>query len=105
MITYVSKYSPPTEAEIYRGRYGDGSIALQVVDMCGEVLSVATVNLEAYGEHPAQGNVFIKDWSENEGTLQCLVEEGVVSEPVRSVEAGFALAYECKLLGETVPLP
>lgn len=85
-------------AHMRQAQYRDGSIALQLFDEYGSPLMTPTVNLEAYGEHPAEGNVFIKDWSENQGILQSLIDEKVISEPIRQVPAGFTFAYECTLL-------
>lgn len=87
------------QADIRIAEYAEGVPALMVIDAeDGEHLTTASVNLAGYNEYPAEGNIFIKDWSENEGTLAALVEAGVVSEPVREVKAGFATAYECTLL-------
>jgi hypothetical protein len=98
-IIYTSRYVRDERATVLKGHYGNGEIALVLrSNVDGERLATATVNLEAYGTHPSEGNVFIKDYAENEGTLACLIEQGVVSEPVRTVQCGWAEAYECTLL-------
>ncbi|AXQ64419.1 hypothetical protein L3Y19_gp050 [Gordonia phage Neville] len=86
------------EAELVFGKYQDGSIALQLFSPEEGPLSTATVCLE--GSKPAPGNVFIKDWSENEGTYDGLRKAGIIGESVRSHPAGFAIALECPLLVE-----
>ena len=48
-------------------------------------------------EEPEPGNVFIKDYSENEGIMQSMIDAGLISKPVRTVKAGFAEAHECRL--------
>lgn len=81
------------------GRYQDKSIAIRLnLALTGEPLSVPTVCLAQYGEIPAEGNVFIKDWEENEGILKGLQEAGIVGDVVREVPAGFATAYEVPFL-------
>lgn len=97
-ITINTKYAGEETVTIRQAQYGDGSIALQLLDETGQPVVVPTVNLEAYNEHPMPGHVFIKNWSENEGVLESLIEAGVISNPVREVPSGFATAYECKIL-------
>jgi len=57
-------------------------------------IAVASVWLPAIKE----GEVAIKDYSENEGMLQCLRDAGVVSEPVCWEHSGFVDIPICKLL-------
>lgn len=95
---YAAKYANEPSARLQYDRYADGSTAVQVLGTDGEPILTATTCLAAYGEAPRDGHVFVKDWSENEGTLAALVAAGVVGEPVRKVPAGYATAYECELL-------
>jgi hypothetical protein len=97
-ITLNTRYFPAEPATIRRGKYHNGETALVLDDAAGLRLATATVCLEQYNEHPAEGNVIIKDYSENEGILACLVAQGVISEPVRSIQSGWVNFYECKLL-------
>jgi hypothetical protein len=80
------------------GKYhGNGRTAITVVDATfGEDLLVATVNIpEASLE---EGETVIKDYSENAGILAFLIENGIVSKPVRTVSTGFASVSVVKLL-------
>lgn len=81
-------------------QYGNGDIAIQVVDDKEGLYTTATVNLEAYGIHPEPGHVIIADYSENQGVWKALAEIGVISEPVREFSFGEfdARAVSCKLL-------
>lgn len=83
---------------IEAGRYHDGSLALRLVTEIGEPAGVATVCLSHLDEKPSEGNVFIKDWSENEGFLSALQKEGIVGDKIREVKTGFTTAYEVALL-------
>lgn len=78
--------------------YQNQVIAIRLVSPLGEPLATPTVNLEAYGERPDEGNVFIKTWAGNEGIIDSLIEHGIVSEPLRTVKIAHGnLALECKL--------
>src|SRR6478752_6039555 len=80
--------------------YADGSQAITMVateEGFAEPLCKATVNLTAYDEMPAEGCVWIKDWSENDGVLKVLTDLKIVEETGRTAIAGYALAYEAKI--------
>ena len=47
-----------------------------------------------------KGYVAIKNWSENEGILNILIREGVVSTPSHFIKSGFVDIPVCKLLVE-----
>lgn len=76
----------------------DNSTMLVLNSMSGQVVAVATVCLEY--DTPAEGNVFIKDYSENLGMLAMLQKAGIVGPVIREVESGFVKVPECKLLME-----
>jgi hypothetical protein len=77
------------ECVIEKGRYGNGRPALILNDAhSGEQVAVATVNLPDVAA--GRNEVFIKDYSENEGMLKALVEAGVVAATGRMVRTGFA---------------
>lgn len=79
-------------------RYHDNSRAVLFRTELGEPAGVATVCLSDFGEKPADGNIFIKDWSENEGMLKGMQALGIIGEPIREINVGFVTAYECKFL-------
>lgn len=53
----------------------------------GEVITTATINLPE--ESLNEGEVFIKNYSENEGILDWLINEGIVENTGREVESGY----------------
>lgn len=62
-----------------------------------EPYTIATVN----GDFGLQnGEIAIKNWSENQGVLKALIEAGIVSEPVRQVPINFVTVDVCNLLIE-----
>jgi hypothetical protein len=80
------------------GEYrGNGRVAITVVDAEeGEDLLVATVNIpEAELE---AGETIIKDYSENAGILKFLVENRVISAPIRNISTGFVQCQVVKIL-------
>ena len=93
------------DAHLNVARYADGSTAWQLYSMQGEPLMTPTVCLMEYGHTPAEGHVIIKDYSENEGILNCLIEQGIISEEVHALEATHVTFYECKVLIPTLLAP
>jgi hypothetical protein len=81
---------------IQKCEYGNGRPALQLVDASdGEPIATATVNLPDLPAGPNQ--VFIKDYSENEGMLKALTEAGVVKPTGETVRSGFVEVPVCEL--------
>jgi hypothetical protein len=80
------------------GKYhGNGRTAITVVDATfGEDLLVATVNIP--DESLEEGETIIKDYSENAGILAFLIENKIVSKPVRTVSTGFVQCQVVKIL-------
>lgn len=74
-----------------------GGVALELIDAEDfEPIAMATVCVPDVPIHEDQ--VFIKDYSENEGILQALIDAGVVSQPLEWIEQGFVRLPLCKLL-------
>ena len=93
-ITVNTKYIKG-EVELKFGEYQNGSPAIQAFSLYGEPEFVATVALD---ELPADGHVFLKGWSENEGIPQALVNAGIVKLTGRTIPIGYCEAQEAKLL-------
>lgn len=81
---------------IEKATYPNGSTALVMKALDGEPIGYATAALD--GALPGDGNVFIKDWSENTGVLAALQNAGLVGPVIRSVPHGFVEAHEVPLL-------
>lgn len=64
--------------------------------------SVISINLDAYGLEPQDDTVFIKDWSENSGLTDSLVDAGVVAIVAEHTVGPFrSRAYEVRVLTST----
>ena len=64
------------------GVYGDGSTAIKINAEDGEPMGKATVCIEQHGYVPPEGFVVIKNFEENEGMLDALVDAGVIERPM-----------------------
>ena len=80
--------------------YKNGVTALVLYDVNdGEEVLTATVNLPEYQLQEAKDDLtFIKNWSENEGILECLVENGIVENLHMPAPTGFVMADLVKVL-------
>ncbi|HTU17854.1 MAG TPA: DUF4313 domain-containing protein, partial [Gemmataceae bacterium] len=88
------------ECVIEQRAYGNGRTALVLVDAKDrEEVAVATVNLPEAPLKP--GEVFIKDYSENEGMLAALEKAGIVQVTGETVRSGFVEVPVAKVLSPT----
>jgi hypothetical protein len=78
-------------------KYNNGRPAIILEDLTDlSTVAVASVNIP--DELLEEDEIAIKDYSENEGMLECLVNAGVVSQPTRHCMTDFVLVPICKLL-------
>lgn len=85
------------DCKIVKGVYSNGRTAMELVDATdGEPVCTATVNIPE--THIEKDEVIIKNYSENEGILDVLIEAGVISKPSRTIQTGYVEAHVCKLL-------
>jgi len=77
--------------------YPNKRTALQLIDSeDGSPVATATVN---FPDEPLNNDeVLIKDYSENEGMYQSLVDAKVISEAIEFIQRGFVQIPKCKLL-------
>ena len=81
---------------VVAGWYGNGRLALSVTNPVSGVLYKATVNMP--DDELADGFVFLKGWSENEGVPEALELAGHVRLTGREVQAGLSTAVEAEIL-------
>lgn len=85
--------------DVSLGKFYDGTPAIRLHGAEGtldEFEPIATAS--AYVADLADGEVAIKNYSENEGMLNALVEAGIVSEPLYYVTSGYVQIPICTLL-------
>ena len=80
------------KVEIEEEAYTNGGTCLRLTDEEG-LVATATVWVPGLETN----EVCIKDYSENEGMLVCLVENDIVEEPHREVQSGFVTVPVCRL--------
>ena len=76
--------------------YTNGRNAILLIDEDGDELCVGSVNIPDADIAPDE--VAIKDYSENEGMLSFLMENAIVSAPVRQEQSGYVTIPICKLI-------
>lgn len=88
------------DCKVVKEHYNNLVIALCLYDVnTNEPVAIATVNLPQYGLESSDDNLtFIKNWAENEGILECLVENGIVEDLDRKVPTGNVWANLVKVL-------
>ena len=78
-------------------RYADNDrIAIVLRTPEGEPVATATINQPGFNLEPDQ--VLIKDYAENQGILNALVNAGIIEDTGISVPVGHAEARLCRLL-------
>lgn len=95
MFTFQPPYSDgPVTVYLQSRNYPSGNVRIDLIDARDHCpyMSV-TVNIEGLDEN----EVAIKNYSENEGILAVLVDEGIVKPPHRHVKSGFVLIPICEL--------
>lgn len=95
MFTFQPPYSEgPVTVYLQSRNYPSGNVRIDLIDARDHCpyMSV-TVNIEGLDEN----EVAIKNYSENEGILDVLVDEGIVKPPHRHVKSGFVLIPICEL--------
>jgi len=79
------------------GTYPNDRKAIELINAKnGESVLVATINIPEISI--CEDEVIIKNYSENEGILEALIQSKVISRPVRTIQTGFITAPICKLL-------
>ena len=96
IFSFVSQFGERYLLFIKRETYKEGGIRIQLYDSKdGTPYATATSSIK---ENLEQGEVAIKDWSENKGILDFLVQNKIVKEPHRFVESGHVEIPICELI-------
>lgn len=90
------KHKGENLAAVFNKYQNNDRTAILLVDAeTGELWTVATVNVPE--ENISDDEVIIKDWSENEGITDALIDAGIIEEPHDMVICGLVVADICKL--------
>lgn len=74
--------------------YENGRTAIRLLTQDGGAYATASVNL--IDEPIQEGEVAVKNWSENEGILEALIEGGIVFPPHRQIRSSFVDVSVCR---------
>jgi len=86
-MTFKTKYATYENCQWNACKYGNGNLALQVVSEEEGPICVCTVNP---GERVHNGCIAIKDFSENEGMVDTLLEMGIIQgKPLYTIPSGW----------------
>ena len=102
-IPFKTKYAESKDANLHWNRYVDRTLALQIRDNEQGLLGTATVAITGGKAHilaaglTTETAIIVKDYSENEGMLACLIKNDIVEPPVAEVQTGFVKVHVCKL--------
>lgn len=96
IYTYQSKYKT-YQVYLQWNRYRNGRTCLELLEaFTHEPILVASVNLD---DTPLEnGEMLIKNYSENEGVLDFLISNGIVSKPKRWISSGWVMIPVVDLL-------
>jgi hypothetical protein len=79
---------------LHFGRYAQGNPAIELYDLDdGFPFAKSTINMSGLGKD----EVAVKNYSENEGMLDFLIENGIVHPPYKTEQSGFVTVPVCKL--------
>lgn len=78
---------------------GNGATALQLLDLYDDspVMTV-TANVPGISEHLPENEVLVKDFSENTGIMEVLVDAGYLEPTGNDVPSGFVILTGARLL-------
>lgn len=82
------------------GHYFDGSTAIRLFTQSGEPLIDATVSLAGSLRYPADGCVFVKDYSEGAGLMDAFENLGLMERTGNVEVTGWVNVPEARLKGE-----
>lgn len=92
-----AKYLPRKSYVVSVSHYTlNRSPSIEILSINGVLEMTASVCLQ---DPPAEGNVIIKEWSENEGIVVALAEAELIGAPVKKHIAGFGEAFEYRMKG------
>jgi hypothetical protein len=82
------------DVTLERCNYLNNTLALELVETkTGEPFMMCTVNIPNLSD----GEVAIKNYSENEGVLDFLIKEGIIEPPHRFDSSGYVSLPVCKV--------
>ncbi len=99
-FTFTTNFGSSYQVHLEKGTYRNGQTSLQLVDATdGQPVAVASVSVPTL--ELDENEIVVKDYSENEGMLDFLLENNIVEMRNEYIELGYNTAPVVKLLDET----
>lgn len=95
-IKHKSPFGGVYELGLSFGKYSNGQTRIQLIDK-EDGLPYATATVAIEDGLIKEGEVAIKDYSENEGVLDSLIEAGIVDHPHAFIQSSYVKIPVCKL--------
>ena len=83
------------KCRIHFTRYKNGRPAIHLISLQGEPVATATINLPE--AELFEGEILIKDYSENTGIKKLLIDAGILEETGKQVAWGYSTFPICRL--------
>jgi len=87
------------ELNVKLSKYANGQNAMQLVDQDGMPFMTASV---AHDVNIDNDCVIIKNYSENEGILEALIEAGIIEKPFCEIPVNFVTLYVAVLITDDI---
>jgi hypothetical protein len=95
MITFTDQFGEAHTLYLQRQKYSSGHTRLNLIDAVEHFpYATCTINIQQL----ESDEVAIKNYSENVGILELLIENKIVSEPHRVLQENYAIIPICKLI-------
>lgn len=83
------KYGKGLTVSVHRAVYGNGQNCLRIFE---NGMPYMTASVSLVNENQADNEVFIKNWSENDGIMQDLMASGIIGPVMQYIPTGFVEA-------------
>jgi len=99
-VNHTSPYGGTYKLQLSFSKYGNGQTKIQLYDVM-DGMPYATATVCAEDNLLKEDEVAIKNYSENEGILEALVDGGIVDHPHAFIQTDYVKIPVCKLLSKT----
>lgn len=82
--------------QVKYSKYANGQRRMQLID-CIDGLPYCTVSVSHEDIDESAGEILVKNYSENEGVLSFLLENGIVNPPHRYINSGYVKMPVCTI--------
>jgi hypothetical protein len=95
-VTLKSVYGDTYEGYVRTGKYSNGRRAIEIMSKTEGPIAKISVNV--IDMLCPKDYAWIKNYSENEGFMEQLIKQGVLSEPIQKAISGHVIVFLCKVL-------